>query len=168
MLDKAHDFYIALAHEKEDDPVRQLDLGEAKLKLAMAHSIGGDRGQSIKIYEEARTLFRRLLAGNPDADVYRCNLAECERGLGTQFLLLEGPSQKSEDLLGKARADLAELVQQKPLPRYRDALAEAHNSLAFFLNRQRATVQGPEADALKSPGHRGTGSRRQSLAEIGR
>jgi tetratricopeptide (TPR) repeat protein len=127
LLQSALRFYQEFVKER-DDPTIRGELAAAFLRVGSIHAELGDKGESRKAFEEARSLYQDLTAAAPESVDWQHGLALAHAGLG-----------HPEDAI-----ILWKKLVRPGRPRFQENLANARNNRAVDLYRQ-----GRVADALE-------------------
>jgi tetratricopeptide (TPR) repeat protein len=102
-------FYEDFLRVRGHDPLRRADLATARAHLARIASLNSSHPEAIAQYQQAITLWEKLVADQPGHEDYQANLARTLSDFGALLLSMEGRVDEALGLFRRAK----ELVDQR-------------------------------------------------------
>ena len=130
LLQKALEFHKKFLDQKSDDPEVRAETGKGYQRAADIHRMLGNYGTAREAYENARTLFEKLVAAFPDNPSYQEDLAGCHNNLAN-LLFQDLRDVPAAEKAAEAALQLRRrLVARWPgVPRFQQGLAASYNNL---------------------------------------
>jgi serine/threonine protein kinase/tetratricopeptide (TPR) repeat protein len=116
-------YYREFAREAANDPSLQVDLALTYSKIGHLSEQIGSQGDAEQAYQDAKAIFERLVAAEPDNSEHQQNLALCCNNLGHVL-------QQRGELASAQREMRRALVMQTKLARGADTSAAINDELA--------------------------------------
>jgi serine/threonine protein kinase len=156
LMQRARDYYLNFAAERQNNPLLTNELYQANLRLGEIAAGSGSPREALAYYGQAETFLRKTPDANPTSSRFIYDLAHVERRRGQQYLNL---NDLAEALRWSTMAEqrLSSLIEQQPenVHEYRAARVRALVLRAQVYQKQDrvdelfADLKRAEADARR-------------------